>query len=200
MNPHFIFNSLNSIQQFILERDNEKAFFYLTRFSKLIRRLLESNRSETISLEEEMDLLKKYLEIESMRFDQAFNYKIVHADGLIPSNIKIPHMMIQPFVENAIWHGLLHKHGERNLQVSFSCVNNEILRCVVDDDGVGRKAESEKNKKGRKSLGIEFIKERLELMSNNYRTEFNMAVIDKKDLAGKPLGTRVEITLPIMQQ
>jgi hypothetical protein len=199
MNPHFIFNSLNSIQQFILEQDNEKAFFYLTRFSKLIRRLLESNRSETISLEEEMDLLKKYLEIESMRFDKAFNYKIVVADGLIPANIKIPHMMVQPFVENAIWHGLLHKTGDRNLEVSFSCVSNDMLRCVVDDDGVGRKPESERDKKGRKSLGIEFIKERLELMSKNYQKEFSITVIDKKDVGGKPLGTRVEITLPIIQ-
>ncbi|MBK7817426.1 MAG: histidine kinase [Sphingobacteriaceae bacterium] len=119
MNPHFIFNSLNSIQQFILASENENAYRYLTKFSKLVRRLLESTTTEDLTLEDEIDLLNRYIEIEGLRFEDSFNYELHVDPQLKVSAIRIPHMIIQPFVENAIWHGFIAQKSVRVLRSLF---------------------------------------------------------------------------------
>jgi two-component sensor histidine kinase len=195
MNPHFIFNSLNSIQQFILNNDNDNAYKYLVKFSKLVRKLLESSTAENIMLEEEIDILKRYLEIESLRFEDAFDYEVKVDERLNPAIIKIPHMLIQPFVENAIWHGLLHKHGDKKLSVSFSYLDKNRLSCIVDDNGVGRKEQVQAEKKEeRRSLATELIGQRLKLIKEIKHIEGGLKIDDKPGRS----GTTVTITIPVL--
>lgn len=201
MDPHFIFNSLNTILQFIITKENAKAELYLTKFAKLIRKLLESNTHESISLEDELDILKKYLEIESLRFDKVFEPFIEIGSGIDPPHTYIPHMLIQPFVENAIWHGLRLKEGEKLLRIRFELINEKTLLCVIDDNGIGRKKENlntgfEKNR----SLAINFIKQRLELMSRKYEMNYSVEIIDKYFENGQVDGTRIELKLPILKR
>jgi len=199
MNPHFIFNSLNSIQQFILANDNDNAYRYLAKFSKLRRKLLETNTGETISLADEIELLNRYLEIESLRFENLFEYNIEEDKSKPNVNVKIPHMLIQPFVENAIWHGLLHKKDNRKLLVKFYYAGEGRLLCEVEDNGVGRNfAERGRELTTKKSLAIDFIKQRLSLLSKINKMECGVEIIDKKDEQGKPCGTIVKVTIPIL--
>jgi hypothetical protein len=196
MNPHFIFNSLNSIQQFILANENDNAYLYLSKFAKLVRKLLESTTSENISLAEEIDILRAYVEIEALRFEDAFDYVFFIDKQLEQADIKIPHMLVQPFIENAIWHGLLHKTGAKNLKVSFFYINEKTLNCVVEDNGVGRDFKKNKTEtlKGKRSLAIEFIKQRLELISKTKNSNCGFEIIDKDEAA----GTIIKITIPIL--
>lgn len=199
MNPHFIFNSLSSIQEFILSDNNESAYRYLSKFSKLVRRLLESNALESVSLETEIDILKHYLEIEALRFREAFSYEFSVEEGLSLSQILIPHMMIQPFVENAIWHGLLHKKGEKKLEVRFRRLNADCLSCEIEDNGVGRHfKKNDAPVLQKKSLAIEFISQRLSLMSKVRSKRYAIGITDKKDGSGEASGTIVKIEIPIL--
>jgi hypothetical protein len=200
MNPHFIFNSLNSIQQFILGGDNENAYRYLAKFSKLVRKLLESNTSDTITLEDEIDLLKRYIEIEALRFESVFKYEIEVDERLNMGAVEIPHLLVQPFIENAIWHGLLQKKGDKKLKVSFAYINEKCLNCVVEDNGVGRnfKKPDVIILKTKQSLAIEFIKQRLELLQKTKNINCGFEFIDKKDEQGNSTGTKVTITIPIL--
>ena len=138
MNPHFIFNSLNSIQQFVLANDTDNAYKYLSKFSKLVRKLLENTNSENTTLESEIDLLKRYVELESLRFDKAFDYEFNVDTKLELSRLYIPHMTIQPFIENAIWHGLLHKIGDKKIYININYIDEKRVLCIIDDNGVGR--------------------------------------------------------------
>ncbi|HWY12072.1 MAG TPA: histidine kinase [Bacteroidia bacterium] len=202
MNPHFIFNSLSSIQEFILSDDNENAYRYLSRFSKLIRKLLESNTKESITLEAEIDILKGYIEIEALRFQNAFNYQLNVNEKLNVLEIPIPHMLIQPFVENAIWHGLLHKNSDKNLELTFDLLNENCLICIVEDNGVGRSFKpgnlTENLKK--ESLAIEFINQRLNLYSKIKKLKYGFEIIDKTDSNGFGTGTIVKIKIPILNK
>lgn len=137
MNPHFIFNCLSSINHFILNEENDKASEYLTRFSKLIRTVLVNAGKTTITLEEELAMLRLYLNMEQLRFRQAFEYTIDFDAGLHPSMIFVPSFILQPFCENAIWHGLLHKEGKGKLNIHFS-MQQDILICTIQDNGIGR--------------------------------------------------------------
>lgn len=199
MNPHFIFNALNSIQQFILLQENEKAQSYLSKFSKLLRKILVSNTGESISLRDEIEILIGYLEIESLRFNNVFTYEVKVSDRLKDIKVSIPSFLIQPFVENAIWHGLLPKANDRMLIISFDKVNEDTLTCTIDDNGVGRnnKAASEV-KETNKSLAIDLVKQRLKLMSTLYKQTYSLEIIDKKDAAGQSQGTKVILLLPII--
>lgn len=196
MNPHFIFNSLNSIQQFILANENDNAYLYLSKFAKLVRKLLESTTSESISLAEEIDILRAYVEIEALRFEDVFSYEFYVDEKLDQAGIRIPHMLVQPFIENAIWHGLLHKTGAKNLKISFHYINEKTLNCMVEDNGVGR--DFKKNKaetlEGKRSLAIEFIKQRLELISKTKNSNCGFEIVDKDEAA----GTIVKIAIPIL--
>ena len=167
MNPHFIFNSLNTLQRFILEDEKEKSYTYLIEFSRLLRKLLESSESDTISLKEEIEILTAYLEIEKLRFDNSFEYKI-NSEMEQMEQVYIPFMLVQPFAENAIWHGLLNKKGLRLLTVSFKRLDERRIVCEIDDNGVGRDFKTNNvDPIKKKSLALDFIKQRLELLEQS---------------------------------
>jgi LytS/YehU family sensor histidine kinase len=200
MNPHFIFNSLNSIQQFILSKDNDNAYKYLSKFSKLVRKLLESTTTENITLEDEIDLLTRYIEIEALRFEETFSYEIRVDPKLNRSVCRIPHMIIQPFVENAIWHGLLDKTEGGKLSISFEYFNEKCLLCKVDDNGVGRSVtiNTIPLTNDKYSLATEFIKKRLDLINELKDANCGFEIIDKNPSTHNETGTLVEIKVPVM--
>lgn len=200
MNPHFVFNALNSIQHFITMEDEMSANYYLTRFSKLIRQVLENSKHSFITLHEEIESLKLYLELEMLRFEDKFEYSIDLDDEINDYDIEIPSMVIQPFLENAIWHGLMPKEGDAQLVVQFQAadIDKPFIICIIEDNGVGRKAAAEANKdrsKKHKSTGIANTVQRLRLLSNAKEDETLMEIIDleKND---KALGTKVVLKIP----
>jgi len=201
MNPHFIFNALNSIQQFIVLEQNEKALTYLSKFSKLLRKTLVSNTSDSISLRDEIEILIGYLEIESLRFNNVFEYEVKMSENLNGMKVNIPNFLIQPFVENAVWHGLLPKEKDRKLVVLFEKVDDKTLRCVIEDNGVGRKIIlTSGNGSKEKSLAIDFIKQRLNLMNQMQGANYTLEIIDKEDDQGQSMGTKVILNIPIITE
>ncbi len=201
MNPHFLFNALNSIQQMILANEEMVATKYLSRFSKLLRSILIHSDKETISLKEELEILKLYIELESVRFKEAFTYDIFCDDEIDTDEVKIPTLLIQPFVENAIWHGLMHKEGMRNLKISFEDRGDHV-QCIIEDNGIGRqKAREMKISTGQDkkhtSKGIQVSLERLKAIQKNGNNPGSLQIIDLIDGHGHPIGTRIEINLPI---
>jgi hypothetical protein len=200
MNPHFIFNAMNSIQQFVLSNDTENANNYLIRFSRLLRKTLESNTDETINIANEIDIVEKYLEIEALRFDSVFQFSIHCDEKINQQGTQIPQLLIQPFVENAIWHGLIPKIGDKVITITFELINSGMLRCTIDDNGIGRAAASKaKSMSSRKSLGIPFIQQRLQLLSKLAEKEYTMQIIDKVDAQAIALGTTIILNIPITQ-
>ena len=201
MNPHFLFNALNSIQQMILANEEMVATKYLSRFSKLLRSILIQSDKEMISLKEEIDILKLYVELESVRFKEAFTYEICCEDEIDADELKIPTLLIQPFVENAIWHGLMHKEGIRKLRISFADMG-DYVQCIIEDNGIGRKKASELKissgqDKKHTSKGIEVSMERLKAIQHNGGQSGSLEIIDMTDDQGRALGTKVVINLPI---
>jgi|GEM_PF-557357 len=199
MNPHFIFNALNAIQVFIMNLENEKAEVYLAKFSRLIRELLESNANESLSVREETNILNGYLEIESLRFGKSFSY-IVRVDERIDSDqTRIPHMLIQPFVENAIWHGLLAKENDRQLEVLLEYDSPKTIRCTIDDNGIGREASALKAQTiKKKSLALSIVQQRLTLMQTLMQVDCRVEITDKTANANQQKGTRVTVIIPIL--
>lgn len=199
MNPHFIFNSLNSIQHLILNNDKISALKYLSKFGKLTRSLLESSIETKLTLTDEIKLLSSYLELESLRFDKMFNYKINIEEDLDTNNVEIPPLLIQPFVENAIIHGLVNKeHGEKMLAICFKRQENDLI-CMIEDNGVGRTASKATNsllKKQKRSRGMEITEKRLDLLTSTQIEKSTIDIIDKYDLNGNPIGTKVIIRIP----
>lgn len=199
MNPHFIFNSLNTIQQFIIVNENTKAQVCLSKFSKLTRKLLESNTRDSISVKDEIELCESYLEVESIRFSSVFSYSIHINEGLDISNIHIPHFLIQVFIENAIWHGLLPKDGAKQIEIGFRRIDEQTLCCTIDDNGVGRKTPKPVEIPGEKtSLAIGFVQQRLSLYSRIKERDYGVDIIDKFNEAGQSEGTRAVLTIPIL--
>jgi hypothetical protein len=200
MNPHFIFNSMNTIQQFIMTGDNEKAQTYLAKFSKLLREILESNVNENLTVKEEVEILTHYTEMEAARFSKMFNYSINVDDRIDQVEARIPHLLIQPFVENAIWHGLLPKKEDRNLIIKFEYRDGKTIRCVIDDNGIGRVASGEKDNTFKKrSLALSFVKQRLELMNKTFQVDCSVEIVDKLNEKGENEGTKVNIILPLLK-
>jgi hypothetical protein len=200
MNPHFIFNSLNSIQQLIMQSENAKAELYLAKFSKLIRELLETNTRESLTIAEEAAILNGYLEMETLRFGQSFSYHVSVDGSINQEQTMIPHMMVQPFAENAVWHGLLPKTGSRILNIKFSFDTAGIICCTVDDNGVGRAAGMKKESTfKKKSLALSFVKQRLELLQEILHVPCGVEIIDKVNETGEALGTKVIIFLPVLK-
>ncbi len=192
MNPHFIFNSLNGLQDFILKNENEEANDYLIKFSQLLRKIMESNMSDLIALELEIELLKRYVEIEGMRFEENIHFTLTVDPGIVPSVTIIPIMMLQPFVENAIWHGLLNKKGDKSIRMSFELYKEKYLKCIIEDNGIGRKKDKFSIEKT--SLATVFIKQRLDLLNKIHELECSLVIEDKPESA----GTIVTIVLPIL--
>ena len=198
MNPHFIFNSLSSIQHLIISGKKEASIKYLNKFSLLMRNLLESSIETNVVLTEEISLLEKYLELESLRFSESFQFSITVDEQLDPDTVEVPALIVQPFVENAILHGLLKKNeGEKLLQIRFKKVAHFII-CEVEDNGIGRQAsealESEL-KNSKKSRGIEVTEKRLKMLNKSEDVFFQ--IIDKTDKMGKATGTLVIIKIGI---
>lgn len=200
MNPHFIFNSLNSIQKYILQNDHFAASQYLTKFSRLIRLILDHSNQNNILLSSELDLLKLYIEMESLRFDDKFNYDIHVAENVHAETIEIPSMLIQPYVENAIWHGLLHKDTKGHLLVHFEKSNDNKLVVTIKDDGIGRaKAAALKSKQvlKKKSYGMQITEDRIDIINRTQLIHTTCHIKDIKDEMGNALGTEVVLTIPI---
>ena len=200
MNPHFIFNSLNSINRFILQNNKGQASQYLTKFSKLVRLILQNSQAELISLESELESLELYLDLESLRFNYHFNYKISVQPDLDISGIKVPPLIIQPYVENAIWHGLMHKEEIGQLDVEIR-IDNDSLYCRIADNGIGRKKSAEMNSKSatrHKSMGLHITSERIALIQKEEALEPAVQILDLANPDGSAAGTEVTIRLPLM--
>ncbi len=197
MNPHFIFNSLNSIHKYIWENKQEDASEYLTKFSKLVRMIFENSKEKEISLSKELEMLRLYIELEHRRCNNKFDYSI-RIDPLVNTqNISIPSMIIQPYVENAIWHGLVQKEGNGNLNINIEQENNR-LTCIIEDDGIGRKKAGEikaQKQDIHKSLGMNITQERLELLSNQSGNNASVEIVDIYN--ENETGTRVILKLPL---
>lgn len=198
MNPHFLFNSLNSIQQIILSGDDTNATNYLSSFSRLLRLVLHHSDKEKISLREEMESLQLYVELESLRFRSSFQYEISCDESIDQEEIKVPTLLIQPFIENAIWHGLLHKEGMRLLKVRFTEDEKDNLVCVIEDNGIGREATVLKDKENHSGKGIGVAEERVQLFNEQYKKRGRIKIVDLCDPEGRAAGTRVIITLPLL--
>ena len=193
MNPHFIFNCLSSINRFILKNEPDAASDYLTRFSRLIRLVLINSQKQLITLEEEIEMLRLYIEMEQLRFKHAFDYSIIFKNAIEPGNIFLPPMLLQPFCENAIWHGLMHQQQQGMLSISFHEEEN-TLYCVITDNGIGRaKAQELKGQSAEKikSLGLQLTTERLALFNEGSPVNTFYTIEDITDEQGAIQGTRV---------
>jgi len=200
MNPHFIFNTLNSIQYYMYQHDKISTNNYLTKFSSLIRKTLENSQHTSIPIKDEMDALELYLQLESVRFKDKFDYKINIDDDIDTLLYKIPTMLIQPYVENAICHGLNNKEEKGFLYVDLKLLDQSI-ECTIEDNGIGRKAalEIKKQKNGNhNSLGTKITESRLSLVNALYGKNMKIDYTDLKDENGDPNGTKVVIHIPII--
>ncbi len=197
MNPHFIFNALNSIKAYLIENNTEKAVYYLNKFAKLIRKILESSRTESISLQEELDTIDLYMSIENIRFEQKIDFKIQVDQTINLSQIKIPGLLLQPFIENSLWHGLMLKEGNRTITIEIY-KEFKSIKLAVTDNGIGRQRAKE-NKAGKTfktdSFGLQFAKERIDYFNRSENTNYSFKIIDLYDNDKNSVGTRVEFEL-----
>ena len=197
MNPHFMFNSLNAIKYYILKSEGQKASEYLSNFSHLIRMILQNSREKTITLQEELDTLISYIELEKMRFGKQFKFQCIIDEGLDLNDYDIPPLILQPYIENAIWHGLMNKSTEGNLSIYFMKTSTG-LKCTIDDDGIGRKESmAKKNSKTRqyKSLGMNITRERLDIINQSSAGKIIVEIHDKYDDNGISEGTKIIIDI-----
>nr|WP_299070968.1 tetratricopeptide repeat protein [uncultured Allomuricauda sp.] len=198
MNPHFLFNSLNSINTMILSDETESASKYLSKFSKLVRLLLENSEQPKVSLKDEIDLLKAYIQLEAIRFNNKMDYTIEVDPEIDQESTFLPSMVLQPFVENAIWHGLLHKNQKGLLTIEIKESVDNLL-CSIIDNGVGREKSLTLKKEGglkKKSMGIKITTDRLKLLTQQ-KIKDVISIIDLKDNDNNPLGTQVNIQIPL---
>ncbi|MDR2205059.1 MAG: histidine kinase [Flavobacteriaceae bacterium] len=186
MNPHFIFNSLNSVNQFIAENNELEANQYLTKFSKLMRGVMENSKEDFIGFSEELELLQNYLALEKIRFNDKFDYEINVAENLKNSDVQIPGMLIQPFLENSIWHGLRYRNEKGFLQLNFK-KDEKKLTVEIDDNGIGiekSKAQKTVHQNRRNGRGMKNIQERIQLLNSLYGKNITVSVSDKPDENG----------------
>lgn len=198
MNPHFIFNALNTIQSYIYTNDKHSASSYLVDFSELTRLILAMSNQESVSLHDEIKMNSLYLKLEKMRFEDDFEYNIVYSD-LETDTIRVPPMLIQPYIENAIKHGLLHKKNEKRLTVSFAVID-EILHVDIIDNGIGIEASSKINslrQKNHQSFALQANKKRLEILNSGLEMQIGEEVISLFDSHGYAAGTHVKLKIPI---
>ncbi|MGE0636930.1 MAG: sensor histidine kinase [Bacteroidia bacterium] len=199
MNPHFMYNALNSIQDLILQSDIKNTNYYLSRFSSLMRKVLDASGSNEITLNDEVEMLELYLELEKLRFGNDFTYTITVQKGISRDETKLPSLILQLFVENAIKHGLLHKKGDKKLSVEF-LVHNNILVCSVTDNGVGRTRSAEIKQRSalaHQSFATKATEKRLELINSSRQKKIKLQVIDLME-GEKALGTKVVLEIPLV--
>lgn len=200
MNPHFIFNCLNSIDYYIIKNETEKASDYLNRFSRLIRLILQNSRAEYVNLKDELEALKLYMEMESLRFDDRFEYVVRVGSGLQLESLEIPPLLLQPYVENAIWHGLAKKtNGKNRLDLTITRENGSLF-CRIEDNGIGREAARELKSGStatHRSMGMYITRDRLQLINRLHQARADVEITDLYDEQGEAAGTRVDIIIPI---
>jgi LytS/YehU family sensor histidine kinase len=197
MNPHFIFNCLNSIKLYTEQNDSDAASMYLGKFSKLIRNMLDNARSEKTMLVSEIETLRLYLEMETMRFKDKMTYEIILDKDLDTDFIEIPPLLIQPYVENAIWHGIMHKIGRGKVSIAIRDMDEKGLIITIEDDGIGRtKAATFKNDNSQhRSHGIQITNDRIALFNERYKSDASVVITDIYDNESRPSGTLVTINL-----
>ena len=199
MNPHFISNCLNSIREMILNNENREASHFLTKFAHLIRVTLDNSTQSFISLRNAMDYLQRYVEMEQIR-NNAFTCKITSDAQLDINEIVLPPMLIQPFVENAIWHGMAGNRKSIDVNINFKKQDNQLV-CIIDDNGIGIESSLDNKKSSknlRQSIGVSNIKQRIQLLNEKYNLQSSVTIEDKSKIAGcNETGTKVTLRLPI---
>jgi len=202
MNPHFIFNSLNSIKLYIINNEKQNAVYYLNKFSKLIRKILVATSEKETSLEDELETMQLYMNIENIRFSNEIDFNIIVEDNINIANIKVPSLILQPFLENALWHGLSSKKNDKKISLKVYSASEDYISISIIDNGIGRaRAQKIKDKKliKRKSVGIAITKARLINFSKAYTNDFSIKIEDLYDSSKNPVGTRVLVTLPTVK-
>ncbi len=198
MNPHFIFNSLNSIQSFVISNNTDKAIHYLAKFSQLMRFILSHSQQSFVPINDEIKAMSIYLDIEQLRFDNKFSYVFSIDPEIDTEFLEIPPMIIQPYIENAIIHGILNKDGNGFIKITLKLLDEKFLLCVVEDDGIGREEAAlikAKSDLKHKSRGMLITQKRLEILNERDKSQMNINIIDLKDNQNNPLGTKVEIII-----
>lgn len=199
MNPHFLFNSLNSIKLYIINNEKKNAVYYLNKFSKLVRKILEASSLKEISLSEELETIELYMNIENIRFSNEIDFKINIEEGIDTEAIKIPSLILQPFLENAIWHGLSSKEDDKSITIEVKKENDYFTSISITDNGIGRAAAEvikENKVLKRKSIGIDITKERLANFSKDFQNTFEVEMVDLYDENKNSIGTKVVILIP----
>ncbi len=199
MNPHFIFNSMNSISSYLLQKDIETANDYLGRFARLMRKILIVAEQPYLSLYDEIELLEQYMQAEAMRFEEQFQYEFIVDKTIDTDDILIPTMILQPFVENAIWHGITNKKEQGKIEIEFT-IQQEKLICRVTDNGIGRKAAGQNATSQHESKAISITQRRLDLLTIEHSLSFqpSLSIQDLVDPQDQPEGTTVILTLPLI--
>ncbi|MFT4532677.1 MAG: hypothetical protein ACJA1A_000626 [Saprospiraceae bacterium] len=194
INPHFIFNTLNSIKYYSIEKSPEETSDFISSFSTLIRRILENSKKNLITLHEEIETLRNYTDIEALRFHERFDVKYTVDPSIETERFLIPPMIIQPFIENAIWHGLMHKSGNRKLKINVKRSGVGVI-CEVIDNGIGRKASNalKTNDNHKSSLGMKITQERMEIINTRNLMDNSFKIEDLIDKEGSSIGTKVSI-------
>lgn len=199
MNPHFIFNSLNSIELYIIKNDRDNALYFISKFSKLIRKILSASRKKEVSLQEEIETIELYVNIENIRFKHDIDFKINLPEDLNLASINIPPLILQPYIENALWHGLSPKKGEKKLELIVSKKGSDYITISIIDNGVGRQKSAEIKKKKiykKESIGVKLTEERLNAFTKEYTNKPRIKFIDLVT-NGVPDGTKVIIDYPL---
>lgn len=199
MNPHFLFNSLNSIKLYIINNEQKNAVHYLNKFSKLVRKILEASSQREISLAEELETVELYMNIENIRFNNEIDFRVDVDSDLNLENIRIPSLILQPFLENSLWHGLSPKEGLKKIHLHIKRRDKGHVTIEIVDNGVGRLAAhtlKENRVLKRKSVGIHITRERLANFSKDYLNKFELSLVDLFDDLGKPSGTKVVLDIP----
>jgi sensor histidine kinase YesM len=201
LNPHFMFNSLNAIQHFILSNDEHHAIDYLSKFAWLMRQVLDTSRQSLIPLSEELSMLQLYLELENLRLENALHITWKTAPSVNPLETMIPPLLCQPLIENAIWHGLQQKQGgEKRLAISLWTENNNLF-ITIEDNGIGRKRAGEiksSRESTHESSGVSLVKERIELLGMQQQRNTFMEFTDLHHETGEPIGTLVTVYIPVI--
>jgi len=200
MNPHFVFNALNSIKRMILDSENEKASRYLSKFALMIRMTLEHSKQLFVSLDENIEYLRAYLDMEQLRFDDSFKYIIETDEQVDTTETVLPSMMIQPLVENAIWHGLMYSTHDKKIRIAFSQTDSKMV-CTIEDNGIGISQSEQLRKKHRplhRSVGLENLQKRIKIMNEKYGTDCSLQIVDLSATGSNTKGTRVTLQLKLM--
>jgi len=195
LNPHFIFNALNAIQNYMFQQGTEKASFYLAKFSKLMRQILENSRADYISLEKEIETLENYISLQQLRFENKFDYQIRVDENIEVEDMGVPPMFLQPFVENAIEHGLFEIEEKGNLQIYLK-EQNGFLSFSIEDNGVGIDSTPKKQNSNHKSLATTILQERIEVFRQKNKKDINFEVMDLQKQSNNLKGTKVNLQLP----